>query len=227
MSDRLLIQSIGHAPDGYESWVDMTAGVMRRYASMCGADYEMFVGCSDENVHPTWNRVSRALAAFSAGYQKVVWLDVDTLVVNVNDSIFDGTDDTTPFHSVRILHREVYGTEAEYGRPGPDDERAYVENDGVLVMNNAPETVTALRSFWSQRTAENHEQTAFDAYVRAHPDAHRPLDPRYNWFDWERGMADRIDPGHPSRDEAVIVAWHAWSGARHPQMVREYRQVWG
>lgn len=221
MNDRILLQSKGPAPDMYDGMVDLIRPITEEYAWKCDADYRMFVGLKDATIvtpkamtahsaAASWNRIALMLDAFADGYRKVAWFDLDTLVVDMDESIFDQTDDTTPLQFVRIPHAGDW-----------------IKNDGVLVANNLPATVDLLEDVWAQRHGplSGFEQGPIDAHALAHPETVGPLDPRFNWFGWD-GTIAAVVPSYPPRESAVVLAWHACPNALARQL-RAYEERYG
>lgn len=226
MSDRLLIRAISGAGDGYEPFVLATEGLYHAYAKHCGADYLCFVGKRDPHMtrdegvlHASWNRVPLILEAFTSGYRQVVWMDADTLVIDLKpgNNVFDAHDDGVPFHTIRVPRMNGDG---------------WMENDGVIVAANTPEARAAYEQFWTDRHAPipGWQQGHYDAYVGEHPEIHGPLDPIYNWFDWGGNIQTSINRDYPPRAAAHVLAWHAWDagiqGSRHEAMFRAFEQYW-
>ena len=104
MSRNLIIQSIGEDPnDWFIKWMEIAEPIHREYALRCGADYIFFAGVKEPGLHPTWNRLPMFLDAFDAGYDKIAWLDADTIVTDQETSIFDVTDNDVPLLMTRVL----------------------------------------------------------------------------------------------------------------------------
>lgn len=206
---RLVLQSID--PGGiYEPWLTLTRPVHEAYAARWGADYRCHVG-RVEDVHPAWNRIVLMLEAFAHGYQKVVWLDADTLIVRADRSIFDETEDQTPLLMCRAGLQWL----------GHDS-----WNSGVLVANSSPETVTALEWIWGQRHAEprpHHAPSLWESnwlfdYLEEYPATVGRLDQCWNWWQCPDVMPVA---------EAVIQAWHGMPYAqRWAWFRRTYREIY-
>lgn len=104
MNKNLIVQSVGANPDDwFRGWMDVTGPLHEQYANRHGADYQYFAGDKEPGLHPTWNRLIQMLDGFAAGYQKIVWLDADTLVVAQDRSVFEETDDDAPLLMTRVL----------------------------------------------------------------------------------------------------------------------------
>lgn len=206
---KLIIQSIGANPDDwFIKWMDLTEPLHKQYAERCGADFVYFVGDKEPALHPTWNRIPMFLEAFRDGYDKVIWLDADTLVVNQDRDVFEETDDDAPLLMTRVQdsHFEFPWASEVHGEIVPAD-RWDVYNDGVLIANNTPHAIAALEFVWANRRSKLkpwHEPGIPELdwildYVYTHPEAVKQLSLAYNWMPY---------PEAPPFDEAVIMAWH-------------------
>jgi hypothetical protein len=186
----LIIQSIGsNHDDAFRPWMEITEPLHKEYAAKCDADFEFFVGNKEPGLHPTWSRIIMFLDAFAAGYDKVLWLDADTLVVNQDRNVFPwaSRDETT-------------------GEIIPAD-KWDVYNDGVLIASNTAHARACFEFVWANR------RTPFEPwhvpgipeldwildYVYKHPDSVEQLSLAYNWMPY---------PEAPPYEEAVIMAWH-------------------
>jgi hypothetical protein len=214
----LLVQSIGtpldpSRPDAFEKYMDLALPIHEDYAARCDADYEYFVGWKEERVNPTWNRLPMILEAFERGYESVVWMDADVLVVKPDRDIFAEVVGA-PLHMTRT-------SGFPYWTPAGEQE---AWNDGVLVAHNTPEAIDALRWTWDRRhdpflehqVAGMPELTWLLDYVFTHPDGLvAELPDIWNWMD--AGVN-----GTP-RDDAVIEAFH---GQRHHERWDNYRDCY-
>jgi hypothetical protein len=206
----LLIQSIGSNPnDTFRRWMEHTEPLHTQYADRHGADFLFFAGEKDAALNPTWNRIPMFLDAFDKGYDKVVWLDADTLVIDQERSVFDETSDDAPLLMTRVLssHFEFpWASEAADGNVVPAD-KWDVYNDGVLIANNSDHARACFEFVWANRHSEFKpwhvpgipELDWILDYVYEHPDAVEQLSLAYNWMPY---------PEAPPVEEAVILAWH-------------------
>lgn len=218
---KLIIQSIGsNRDDRFKPWMEITEPLHRLYAQRHDADFQFFVGEWEPDLHPTWNRIPMILAAFDDGYDKVVWLDADTLVVNQERSVFDETDSDAPLLMTRVLSSFLefpWASEVD-GQVVPADEWD-VYNDGVLIANNSVHARACMEFAWANRRAPFKpwhvpgipELDWILDYVYAHPDAVAQLGEEWNWMGYPQG---------PPLEDAVIQAWHGhghatrWAGLR-------------
>lgn len=204
VTDLLVIQSHGAGNDPFVKWLEITGPIHEKYASACEADYELFVGKKGVRVHPAWNRIPMILDAFEDGYRKVVWLDADTLVIDLDCDIFADTPDDVPL----LMRRAPMRWHGEHSW-----------NDGVLVANNTPATILALEWVWDQRFTrwrEHHAPSLWELnwlldYVFDHPDMVGELDERFHRYPFDDEL-----PG------SVVLSWH---GMPHDDRYRAFSEA--
>lgn len=215
MTRNLLIQS---ADGAHLKYLDAAEPIHRAYAERHGADYLAHRGRIDPTVHPAWNRLPLMLDAFEQGYEKVVWLDTDTLVVQPEHDIFAETRS-----DIALLMKRAY-------IPWQDRPDA-AWNDGVLVANAA---VTAPGSFGQDSTVRAERALRWVWGKRGVPfrEHHVPGMWELNWLmDWCSqfpGDVDYLDPAWNwmsldmtlyGPEGAYILAWH---GMPHDQRWAEF-----
>lgn len=215
-ADRLIVQSVSSRDDHYGEQLAVIRAIHERYARACRADYQAFIGEKDPGVCASWNKSKLILEAFDRGYRKVVWLDVDTLVVEPAVDIFAETDNDVPLQLVPYL---PHGDAVLHPPP-------FYYNAGVIVANASVAARAAMEYVWDRRRVpppSAHFDTAWDQLPlnkwlgrrqglpfapgdlsaeqgRANVASVRPLDVRFNWmFDWSP---------LGSEPDAVIYAWH-------------------
>ncbi len=83
----------------------LTAPLLQRYAALHGADYRE-VPLASEGRPPSWGKVPALQAALGEGYQRVLWIDVDVVILNGDRSLFaehrSGTWQLLTIHHVPI-----------------------------------------------------------------------------------------------------------------------------
>lgn len=189
----LLIQS---CDEQFLPFMDLAAPIHARYAAAHDAHYELFVGWKDRDVHPSWNRTVMFLDAFAHGYEKVVWLDADTLVVDPEADIFTETAD-----DVALLMPQA---------SIPWFDSPWCFNCGVAVANNTPAAYNAFNYVWSRRHAQlrdHHLPGLWELnwlldWTFAHRDKVDVLSDRWNWQ-----QTEHRDPEVPF-EKAAVLAWH-------------------
>lgn len=212
------MQSIGGGDDWFVPWMALTQPIHEQYAAACDADYLLFAGNMDRRVHPAWNRIAMFLEAFDRGYDKVCWLDADTLVVDQTVNIFEACDDT-PLHMTRAVDVHV---EMPWGEDGWD-----LYNDGVLVANDCEQARRAFSYVWRQRLepllphhhASLWEMNAVTDWVFSHRESVADLPMRFNWMPFDYA---------PPKTEAVVLAYHGIPREERWQMfLDDYEFVYG
>ena len=81
---KLLIQQ---ATGDHQKLLDLTSGIHRKYCQDHGFDYWCIYGVPRglDGRHTYWAKVALLLQGIAAGYEQVVWLDADTLIVTEED----------------------------------------------------------------------------------------------------------------------------------------------
>lgn len=209
---RLILQS---AQGEMEKYVTLARSVHEDYAQRCGADYRYFGGYYEPGIHPAWNRVPLILDAFRDGYDKVLWLDADVLVVNLDANIFAATDDTTPLHIPLSPSGMVWR-----GR--------WAVCDGVMVANRTPGAIAALDYVWGNRTSPllpHHAPGMWEGnwlldYIHEHPEVWAKMHQRWNW---KIGNFE-----HVPESEALIRGYHGGPHDRRwAHFTEDYAAVYG
>lgn len=226
MSKLLIIQS-GDA--NVARYLDRSEPFHEEYARRCGADFWRFDGCWKQSPHPAWNRLPMMLDAFERGYERVLWLDSDTLVVDPWVNVFDeapwshehrrvvgaGESDGPPWEYTPFVMRRTAGG-FHWPMDGIDEYEGW--NDGVLLVSYSAESITALSSLWdcrSRRPRPHHQPTLWELnwlldWVKSNPSYVVEMDQRFNWQPFN---------GSSPEQYAVIKAWH---GLPHEQRWAEF-----
>lgn len=208
---RLVMQSIGPPGDQYDQWMLLTRDPHIEYAHACGADYWFFDGLVAGATHPKWNRLAMFLDAFADGYDEVLWLDADTLVVRPEENIFVLTD---PDAAMQMTRQFGDSLRSEWREPGWD-----VYNDGVLLAR--PDARPCFEYAWEnrdERPRDYHRDFAemnwINDYVFEHPESVVHLPERWNaWQD-------------PRPDDTVILAWHASMATGRRGLRAAFKELW-
>lgn len=168
----LLVQSVDA---NYVPYITLSYGRHAEYAERCGADYLVYTGLQDAACHPAWNRIRLFLDGIEQGYEKLVWLDADTLVIDPTVNIFTETHDDVDFQLCRYVnylwHEQPHA------------------NTGVMVVNASRSAIEALQWIWAQRHTplrSHHvpmfwEQNWIGDYVHEHPESCAELSHRFNY----------------------------------------------
>lgn len=226
---RLIIQS---GDEAVEKFVELSRPIHEQYALACGADYHYQPGRTDPNAHPAWNRFIMAFDAFVQGYEQVLWLDTDTLVVDHNVNVFErapfdhegsrrlhaGQGDGPPWEYAPFVMRRTAGG-AYWPSDGDDQWEQY--NDGVLLMNRSAACEDALEWLWGQRTRlpqPHHVSSMWELnwlldLVKERPEMVVEMDQRFNWQPFNGASPEQY---------AVILAWH---GIPHQARFSQFRQA--
>lgn len=212
----LLMQSIDGADEYWRMLQTLTQPATMQYAHRCGADYQLYVGLQDPTASAHWNRFPMFRDAFANGYEKVVWLDTDTLVVDQDTNVFAATDD----HVALQMYRQFESPTLFKWRDDPD---WAVYNSGVIVACRS--ALPACAWVWGQRHVaalshhwpEWYDQNWLNDWVYDRPGDIVDLDLRFNWVPWK---GNDVVP--------VIRAWHGYEReVRMKEMCRMLEDVYG
>jgi Methyltransferase domain len=206
----LLVQSVDAA---YVPYIALSYGRHAEYAQRCGAEYVVYTGLKDAGCHPAWNRIALLRDGLMQGYQKIVWLDADTLVLNPEVNIFTDTRHDVDFQLCR------YANYLWYGRP--------CVNTGVMVVNASPSAVEALQWIWEQRDKplrSHHVETFWEQnwvadYVHEHQESCADLSHAFNYHarysPFTGPVVIQSWPGEANRLEQMRQAFF------HPDLTRD------
>lgn len=224
---RLIIQS---GDENVARYLDASEPFHRAYAEACDAEYARFDGCWPGASHPAWNRLPMMLDAFERGYQQVLWLDSDTLVVDQLVNVFErapfdhcgsrrlhpGDGDGPPWEHAPFCMRRTAGG---FYWPMDGDDQWEGWNDGVLLVSRSQRAVDSIEWVWDKRTATplpHHQPTLWELnwildLVKQEPAGLCvEMDQRFNWQPFN---------GSSPEQYAVIKAWH---GIAHQERWRDF-----
>lgn len=221
----LIIQS---GDSNVARYLDRSEPFHEEYARRVGADYWRFDGVWKQAPHPAWNRWPMMLDAFMRGYERVLWMDSDTLVVDPWVNVFEqsiyshegrcvvgiGEEPGDEFSVPFVMRRTAGG--AYWPADGADQYEQW--NDGVLLVNRSEIAAAAIGELWSKRTVRplgHHSPSMWELnwlldYVKVHPAHVVQMDQRFNWQPFNGASPEQY---------AVIKAWH---GIPHEQRWREF-----
>lgn len=190
----LIVQSVDAH---YAPYIALSYGRHAEYAHRCGADYLVYTGLKDAGCHPAWNKIALLHDGLAQGYEKLVWLDADTLVIDPDVNIFTETRNDVDFQLCR------YANYLWQGQPHV--------NTGVMVVNAGSSAIKALQWIWDQRAMplrSHHvptfwEQNWVGDYVHEHPEACAELSHRFNhharFSPFQGSVVIESWPGEPDR----------------------------
>lgn len=215
MKKRLIIQS---GDENVAHYLDLAGPYNAAYAERCGADYWRFDGVWPGGTYPAWNRLPMILDAFERGYEHVLWMDADTLVVQPDVDVFvdyarshegrrvvsAGGEDYDDHLGCLCMRRTAGGF--YWPMDGADQWEGW--NDGVLLVKSLLDyTSTVIEWLWAQRDTPplpHHQPGLWELnwlldYAKAHPEHVVEMDQRFNWQPFNGASPEQY---------AVIKAWH-------------------
>lgn len=134
MNDAILIQHVYPAEDpSFVSMMELTRIRNEEYCRIWGLDFKAEQWTDPERPAKlgAWAKVKLLRDALRAGYQKIIWLDVDAMIWDLETDLRDGV---IPGHLGACWHRI----------PQLDH-----WNVGVLFLDNCPEVAEFIDQWWS------------------------------------------------------------------------------
>jgi hypothetical protein len=116
---------------GFSAVAALTVPVMRRYAERHGFAFHAELFQPTDRV-AAWSKVPAIQNALASGFDPVVWIDADALIVRSDLSILDGSD------------------------PEKDLFITPIKNTGVLLVRNTPWSVRFLERLWHNQLVPEH-----------------------------------------------------------------------
>jgi len=175
------------------------------YCARHGINYWPVFGNVQVGRAPHWNKIVLVRHALEMGFDIVVWLDADTLVVRRDDDI-------------RSALASDGGPLALAWHPGVENGFPPSHwNSGVMVMRNTPRVREFFKTVWELGPLGNHhwqEQARMLDLLPQYPDLVQRLDDRWNCTD-----------GVTSAPQPVILAWHGAGWGAVPAMYDELKKI--
>lgn len=169
----------------YGTMLDLTHERHAAFAQRHGLCFWNIRGDVQFERHPAWNKIILIQMGLALGFDQVIWLDADTLIV-------DSEKDP----------REVLPPDASLGmcrHPIPWQEQPWHHNSGVIFVRNTTTSRLFFESVWSRGEVDHpwHEQIRINEISAAQPNLIVALDPIWN-----------STAGVTETQGAVIRAWH-------------------
>lgn len=166
--------------------LELTRDHHRQYAERHGLDYWCITGNPAPHKRPGWGKVPLLLAGIRAGYESVIWLDADAVIVQPQFDLTALVPDGMGM--VRHPHPEHWNTGLIVARSGADVERFWQAVDDMPDNNHA----------WMEQAAANELADLPEFAWLMHP-----LDLRFNSV-----------PGFAMAADPVVVAAHGLPAAQ-------------
>lgn len=188
-SKAILIQQ---ATGAHTEMLDLTGARHEAYAARHDLTFWSVRGNVQFERATHWNKIRLIQTALAQGFELVVWLDADTVIVRPEEDLRAALPDGPPIGLCR------HDTQGWNGRP-------YHHNSGVIFVRNTPLARQFFDEVWAAGPVNHswHEQVRVIEMMEKFPDAVQRLDDRWN-------SSEEITP----RADAVIRAWHGYGLAR-------------
>lgn len=202
MSTTILIQQAGGR---CVPLLDMTAGRHAAYCARHGITYWAVQGDVQFSRPPGWNKIPLIQRALEMGFQNVVWMDADAVIVRDEVDMRSALGDGGP------LGMALHPT------PGLNDSPTHY-NSGVMIMRNAPRVREFFQAVWEGGPLENRHRWTEQARILK-------LLPQFS------NLVQRLDDRwNSTRDvtevpDAIIKAWHGYGGAAFTAIYAELKQL--
>lgn len=127
--------------EGFSAIGNLTAQTLRAYASRFGFSVEIEPNIKMER-HPAWHRVQFIPELLNRGYEYVLWLDADALIVRYD---FD-------------IRRVINGKSDLYlvQHDNPNHRPTLVPNTGVMLVRNSKWSVDLFHKLWNMTEYLDH-----------------------------------------------------------------------
>lgn len=184
MSSAVLIQQ---ASGDARMMLELSADRHAAYCDKHRLTYWPVLGDVQFSRAPHWNKIALVRHALALGFETVVWLDADTLIVRDDEDIRSALNGGGPLALARHPTPGINGTPTHW-------------NSGVMVMRNTARTREFFDAVWQAGPHGEHhwhEQARMLLLLPKFPDLVQQLDDRWNSTDC---LTDVPNP--------VIKAWH-------------------
>lgn len=187
---------IQHGTGEYAELLRLTHPIHSAYAERHGISFWAMQGDMPIERSPHWNKILLIQMALSSGFELVVWLDADTLIVRPEQDIRQAAPET--------------GTIAMCEHPGEWRGHPSHFNSGVIVARNRPQAVTFFEKVWAAGPIRHgwQEQVRILECAAEMPELVCRIDDRWN----------SCEEKNPC-ENPVIKAWHG-RGTRTLELMR-------
>lgn len=182
------------------------------YCARHGFDFRSIMTRQVPQRRPEWEKVHAIGAALQAGYELVIWLDADTLIVDPDADLREAIPEGCDLAARKLLYHLLGRSIQQFGP---------LFNFGVVILRNTPASKRFLEELWEagpitkQRCVDKDGRNWTDAYTVLREEA------RANWILQGNRAADagelpivheleaRFNSFTEYQDERpVVMAWH-------------------
>ena len=158
----------------------------KAYAERHGITFCSFRGPIQGERHPFWNKIRLIQMMLAAGFEFVVWMDADTLIVRPEIDVRSALRDGAPIAMCR--------------NPLPWRDQPWHYNAGVIMIRNTGAARWFFDEVWRAGHVDHHpwqEQARINELTRKHENLVQRLEDKWNCT---KGVNSTRNP--------VILAWH-------------------
>jgi len=177
---------VQQASGGHLQMLDISNDLHNAYAARHGLSFCCVRGPVQADRHPFWDKVRLIQMMFATGFELVVWLDADTLIVEPDVDVRTALRTGGPIGMCR--------------NPLPWGDQPWHYNAGVIVVRNTGTARWFFDEVWRAGHVNHHpwqEQARMNELTRQYPHLVQQLEDKWNCT---KGVNTVRDP--------IIRAWH-------------------
>ena len=186
--------------------LELTTARHADYCARHGICYWPVLGDVQRARSPHWNKIALIKHALAEGFERVVWLDADTLILRHDEDIRTAINDGPPLGL------------AQHPRPDLDGNPTHF-NSGVIIARNGARAREFFDVVWTTGPSRKHpwlEQGRVHDILKLFPDIVQRLDDRWN------STVNVTDVPNP-----MIKAWHGSGTKALSSMYEELKRIGG
>ena len=184
-NNAILIQSVAGEQTCF---LDLTRAHHEAYAHAHRMDYVCRYGAQTTDRAPHWDKILLILLALRKGYEYIIWLDADTLIVNSERDLREALPEDAWMGMVR------------HDTPGEGQHRWY--NSGAIYLRNTPKCLAFFEEVWNAWPIDHHWEDNMAMIMTLGFAPERWEGVAVLSDEWN---STRLMNEHPS---AVVKAWH-------------------
>jgi hypothetical protein len=203
MSNTVLIQQ---ASGPMRLMLELTAARHADYCARHGICYWPVLGDVQRERSPHWNKITLIKHALAEGFERVVWLDADTLILRFDEDIRTAINGGPPLALAQHPVPDLDGNPTHF-------------NSGVIIARNGARAREFFDAVWTAGPLWKHpwhEQGRVHDVLKRFPDMVQRLDDRWN------STVNVTDVPNP-----IIKAWHGSGTKALSSMYEELKRIGG
>ena len=186
----------------YSEMLELTHHHHAQYAKKHGFDFWSIRGDVQKELHPAWNKIRLIQMGLAAGFEFIVWLDADTLILRPEVDFFEALANERPIGMCR--------------HPLPFYDQPWHYNSGVMFIRNTEATRIFFHRVWVEGPLPHpwEEQARINALALNSPELIQQVPDIWN-----------STAGANEVKNAVVQAWHGQGAAALPALKSGLAQV--